>query len=40
MAEDPKRFEDAWSLALALAWHSYLAGTTPVGAVVVTAAET
>jgi tRNA(adenine34) deaminase len=29
--------DDAWDLALALAWHSYLAGTTPVGAVVVNA---
>jgi tRNA(Arg) A34 adenosine deaminase TadA len=28
---------DAWRMALALAWHSYLAGTTPVGAVVVDA---
>jgi tRNA(Arg) A34 adenosine deaminase TadA len=30
-------FDGAWDLALALAWHSYLAGTTPVGAVVVNA---
>jgi tRNA(Arg) A34 adenosine deaminase TadA len=27
--------DGAWDLALALAWHSFLAGTTPVGAVVV-----
>jgi tRNA(Arg) A34 adenosine deaminase TadA len=35
VGSEDEAIDDAWQLALALAWHSYLAGTTPVGAVVV-----